>query len=104
LVVLGKHEHLGFPGEATECRRMEDAVTIALETRAERVGFLRHGTAPGTDGPSRKRCEKFVVALLAQCARGEIDGSRARPGIDVCNAHCIGMIVAFHRECPGFTA
>jgi len=104
LVVLGEHEYLGLSGETPKCRGMEDAVTIALETRAEGVGFLRDGSPTGADGASRERREELIVAFLAQCARSEIDGSGAGPGVDVCNAHCIGVIVAVHGECPGFTA
>jgi hypothetical protein len=104
LVILGKHEYLGLAGETTECRRMEDAVAVAFETRAERIGFLRHGTPTGADGARGEWCEEFVVAFLAQRTRSEIDGSGAGPGIDVCNAYCVGVIVAVHRECPGFTA
>ena len=57
-MIIRKDEYLGLSGETTKCGGMENAVTIALETRAEGVGFLRDGSPTGADGASRERREE----------------------------------------------
>jgi len=67
-MVVGEHEHLGLAGEATERRRMQDPVAIALEAGAEWVGRLGDGPparATGARGPGGKGGVLGGLARLA---------------------------------------
>ena len=55
LVVVGEDEHLGLAGQAPEGGGVQDAVAVALEAGAHRVGLLGDGPPAGAVRPGGRR-------------------------------------------------
>ena len=80
-MVLWKHEDLGLAGESPKRRRVQDAITIALETGAVGVGFLFVGAVSGAKRAGGERCEVFVLVGFAGVARQHVETACAGPRI-----------------------
>lgn len=65
LVIIGKDEHLCLAGESTKGCRVENAVTVAFETRAEGVGLFGSRAGAGTDRAGGVRGEEIVLVVFA---------------------------------------
>lgn len=78
-MVIRKNKNLGFASEPTKSTRMQDAITIALETCAVRIRLFldRAVTSPNTFGGERR--EKVAFSELLLFAREQFIGARARP-------------------------
>lgn len=87
LMIVGEHEHLGLAGETAKRRGVENAVAIALEARAERIGILVDGALTGTDRPGGQASHRTVEVLFARAAFDEADlaGSGPRIGVSECD-------------------
>jgi hypothetical protein len=101
LVVVGEHEHLGLARQATEGRVVQDAVTVALEARAEGIRCLVDRPVAGavrSCGVGRqRRCLVFLSRFT-----GSHDGiADARRGVGVSDDDVIAA-VAGHRGGPPF--
>ena len=68
LVVLGEHEDLGLAGQPAEGGGVEDAVAVALEAGAPRVGLLGLRPVAGSGGAGGARGQQRVLELLALLA------------------------------------
>ena len=64
LMVVGEYEDLCFAGEAAKCTGMKDAITVALEARSERVGFLVKRSIARPNCTCRKHGEVGVFEFL----------------------------------------
>ena len=67
LMVVGEDEHLGLAGQTPEGAGMQDAVAIAFEARAPRIGRLIDcpvASADGAGGQRRKRLALQRFALM----------------------------------------
>jgi hypothetical protein len=53
LVIVGEDEDLGLSGKTTKCRRMEDSVSVSLETGPILVGFFGNQTIATANGLGR---------------------------------------------------
>ena len=95
LVVLRKHEDLGLAGESPKRRRVQDTITIALETGAVGVGFLFVGAVSGAKRAGGERCKMFVLAGFAGVAGQHVETASASPRICVSktNASVVGVAV-----------
>ena len=71
LVVVGKDEHLSFAGEAPECVGMQDAVSVALETCAKRVGFFECGANARAFSSRGEWAQKFNFVCFAFATSNE---------------------------------
>ena len=68
VVVFGRDEHLALPRQPAPGPRVLDAVEVALEAEAQRVGLLGTGADAGADRagrPRRERGRRLGFALLA---------------------------------------
>ena len=79
LVVVGEDEHLGLAGQAAERAGVQDAVAVALEAGAPRVGLPPSTAAlAGAVGRGwRRGARRAVLGVLARLARRR---SGRRPG------------------------
>ena len=62
---------------------MDDAVPVALEAGAFRIGVLGHGAVARSDGPSGARCERGVLPVLAGTPVGPSGATEAGGGVGV---------------------
>jgi len=81
LVVIGEDEDLRLAGQATERRRVEDAVAVTLETGAVRVGLLRGVAGSRTGGTGGERGQLAVGGFLTEVTVGDVARSGACPGV-----------------------
>ena len=101
LVVVGEHEHLGLAGQAAERGGVQDAVAVAFEAGAARVGLL-------LDERGRRRPMAWVASgasvaassLLACARRLSGVGAAARPTSRRGRAATLAGDVAGHRRRP----
>ncbi len=101
LVIVGEHEHLGLAGETSERRVVQDAVAVAFEAGAERVGCFFERSVAGAVRAGGVRGEGFCFVFLAGGAgsdRGIADGGG---GIGVGDHDVIGAMSG-HRCGPAF--
>ena len=68
LVVGREHEDLGLPGQAPEGGGVQDAVAVALEAGAERVGLLGEGPFAGAPAAGGALGQGGLLELLADRA------------------------------------
>ena len=85
LVVLGEDEDLGLAGQAAEGGGVEDAVAVALEAGAPRVGLLGPGRSPApaarvAPGASSDCLELLALGAAAGQHRLGARRRRRRPG------------------------
>jgi hypothetical protein len=76
LMVVGEHEDLGLAGEPTERRGVQDAVAVALEAGAERVGLLRRSR----DHRHRRLSSRAARAVRARAPPGVAGEVSVAPG------------------------
>ena len=103
LMVVGKHEDLGFPCKASKGRGMENTVAVAFEAGSERIGFFGLAACSRTDGTRGMRCEKRVFVVLALFATNDMEcaGGRVRVGVGEANVgRRVGEDVARHGRGP----
>jgi hypothetical protein len=93
LVISRENEHLRLARQPAEGGGVQDAVAVALETRAQRIGFLVDETCAGARGPSGSGCEQIVLALLARLAAERFDGAERRARVGVGRAHAGAVAV-----------
>jgi hypothetical protein len=92
-MVLGEDEYLGLAGQATERRRVQDAIAVTLEAGSPLVGLFGPRTFAGTCGArgSRREQRRFEFFALGAATRrdglGAIRrgraGGRTDPGVGV---------------------
>jgi hypothetical protein len=100
LVIVGEHEHLGLAGQAAERARVEDAVAVAFEARAPRIGRLVDHAVAATEAACGQRGEHRLLALLT-CGAGEQQvAAAAGPRVGVGEVDAGGRGVACHRGGP----
>ncbi len=83
LVVGGEHEHLGLAGQPAEGGGVQDAVAIALEAGADRIGGLGSGPLSGAagQGGAGREAGRLDSFTLGPIHRTDIDrGGRAGVG------------------------
>jgi len=101
LMVVGEHEHLGLAGQTTKRRGVENAIAVAFETGAERVGVFVDGTLAGTDRPRGQTSHGPVELVFARGAFDETDLTGSGPRIGV--SKCDGVVTsAGHGAGPAF--
>jgi hypothetical protein len=69
LVVVGKDEDLCLAGQAPERRRVQDAVAIALEAGAQRVGLLVVARRPAPTARVARGVEVMVSSAFSRSSR-----------------------------------
>ena len=69
LVVVGEHEHLGLAGQAPEGGGVQDAVAVALEAGAGRVGLLRPPAGARPRRPGWRRAAMAASSIASRSAR-----------------------------------
>jgi hypothetical protein len=74
LVIVGKDEDLRFAGQASKCARMENAVAVAFETGAYRVGFFVGAPVARPQGAGCGRRQMGMLELFALMS--QYDGPR----------------------------
>ena len=62
LMILREHKYLRFACESTKCRSVQNAITVAFETGAERVFLFGHCAIAGTKRTCCKWSEQVVFA------------------------------------------
>lgn len=65
LVILRKHEYLGFARQPTKGRSVKNAVAVAFETRAQPIGFLGKCAVACARGAGRQRGQSLIVVFFA---------------------------------------
>lgn len=86
-MIIGEDEHLCLAGEATEGGCVQNAVPVALETRAQCIGFLGSTAGARTDRARGIRGKKIVFVVLAFVARHQPLCARGRVRVGVCEAN-----------------
>ena len=79
LMVVGKDEHLGLTGEATERRGVQDAIAIAFETRSEGIGLFVDGPSSGAHRSGGESGEMVLGAFFALLPLGHRGFTGAGP-------------------------
>ena len=70
LVVVGEDEHLGLAGQAAERGGVQDAVAVALEAGAQRIGLLLgRARAPGAPRPGWRPAASSASSASSRAAR-----------------------------------
>ena len=75
MVALGSHEDLGLVHEAAKRFRVDDAVSVALERRAQATGRFLEGAAARLVGADGKRREGLFLVLADPSFEGIGDRS-----------------------------
>ena len=102
LVVVGEDEDLGLAGEAPEGGgTVQDAVAVALEARAHRIGLLGEVAVPGTDRPRGPGGELQVLHGLPLGAQQRRDRTERRARLAMGLAGGGLVAEALHRRRPG---
>ena len=107
LVVVGKHKHLGFAGEAAKSIGVQDAVAVAFETGAKEVGRLGNGSHAC---PKRQRGKwakelSFIFFSLFTCDHALRPCACRGSGVGKANrGRAVGQYVPSHGGCPGTSA
>ena len=101
LVVVGEDEDLRLAGQSAEGGRVEDAVAVALEAGAERVGLLVASALPGAGRLGGERGQVRQIVILAGGALDGGTGARTRPRTLVCERDVAGGVTT-HRGRPAF--
>ena len=83
LVIVREDKDLCLAGQAPERRRVENAIPVAFEARAEGILVLLSITSSGTDSASRERSEIDVGGRFAFDAVGDVLRADSGPGIGV---------------------
>jgi hypothetical protein len=83
LVVVGENEDLCLSGKSAKGRCVEDAVAVALEACAKRVGFFRCAARACADGARGIGCEEAVFVFFAFLAPNHVRRTRGCPGVGV---------------------
>ena len=65
LVVVGEHEHLRLARQAAEGSGVEDAIAVAFETGAPRIGLFLHRPVAGLGRASGQRGQGVVLGGFA---------------------------------------
>ena len=68
MIVFRGDEHLALAREPAPRTRVLDAIEIALEAQAERIGLLGTGAVPAPTGAGRARRERQVERVLTLLA------------------------------------
>ena len=96
LVVLGKDEHLRLAGQAAEGRgAVQDAVAVAFEAGAERVGLLGPSPVPGALGERGAAAERPRLASLVGLAVRQDAHRNGAVGVGVCVTNRHGVVDAY---------
>ena len=99
LMVVGKDEDLGLAGQSTERGGVKNAIAIALETGAERIGLLRDGSPSGADRPGGQAGQARFGGVFAGLAIEDACVTASGPRITVRHDDRVGD-VAGHRARP----
>jgi hypothetical protein len=104
LVVLRKYKHLGFASQASERRRMQDAITVALKAGAKRIGLFSDGTIASAKRAGGMWCQHGRFECLASITWHQLDATSASPRVGMSKPNAAVGGVAMHSCCPRFGA
>ena len=99
LMVVGEHEHLGLAGQSTKGRGVQDAIAIAFEAGAIRVGFLGNETMAGAHRARGQTGQTGLGEIFARLALEDAGLTAAGPRIGVGHDDRVGD-VAGHGAGP----
>ena len=101
LMVVGKDEDLGLAGQPTKSRGVQDAITIPLETCAERIGFFGNDAVARADRSGGETSQTTLGQVFACLSIEDAGLATPGPGVAVRHHDRVGH-VAGHGAGPSF--